>query len=305
MHISLVVKLQWVLIAGLVAVIILQYSVIQRYEKNADEHVKIGAQSQQEIEELTNRPNCTASAMKIVNVPIVQPQQVKIPHGVAVTTFLGAPKWFQNRYSLMVNQVLTMLEDDWVVQIIYDPSQKMALEGISYPGIQRQVRRGNVILTPIPTDMKKIKKNALLLTSWFWRSLVADKVLLFGGTAALCANTPFEVANFTHFDYIGAPWGGYSGQGGEGGVSIRNRATILRAVLELENHASTAQSGGNNGGGKEDAVLVRALLGMGAQVTVASKEVRPLTNHLCKACFRYVCLLILSRSRNGICTCVM
>ena len=92
--------------------------------------------------------------------------------GVAVTTFLGAPKWFQNRYSMMVNQVLALVEGDWIVQIVYDPAVKMALEGIAYAGIRRQIARGRVILTPIPPSMKKIKKNKLLLSSWFWKSLV-------------------------------------------------------------------------------------------------------------------------------------
>jgi hypothetical protein len=213
----------------------------------------------------------------------------KVYGGVAVTTFLGAPKWFQNRYSLMINQVLAMLDDDWLVQIVYDPSQKMAVEGINYPGVQRQIRRGRVALTPVPASMKKVKKNALLLSTWFWESLLAEKVLLFGGTAALCANTPYEVANYTQFDYIGAPWGAFQGRGGEGGVSLRSRTAILTAVRDYSEHAQRA--GPSSNVAKEDAVLVRALLEQGRLVRVATPQVRPVESF----CFRH-CLRVSGRS---------
>jgi len=189
--------------------------------------------------------------------------------GVAVTTFLGAPKWFQNRYTMMVNQVLALVEDDWIVQIVYDPAVKMALEGIAYAGIKRQIARGRVILTPIPASMKKIKKNKLLLSSWFWKSLMAENVLLFGGTAALCANTEFEVSNFTNFDYIGAPWNSYQGKGGEGGITIRKRSVMEALTLQFE---KDSLSGKSTGTAREDTVIVRSLVDWKARL--ANKEVR-------------------------------
>jgi predicted lipase len=69
------------------------------------------------------------------------------PAGVAITTFLGAPKWFQNRYSMMISQVLAVTPLDWKVQIFYNPKKKMALEGIAHSGIARHVASGRVILT--------------------------------------------------------------------------------------------------------------------------------------------------------------
>lgn len=59
--------------------------------------------------------------------------------GVAVTTFLGSPKWYQNRYSMMINQMLATLPEDWAVQIFYQPLNKMAVEGTNYPGITLSV----------------------------------------------------------------------------------------------------------------------------------------------------------------------
>lgn len=64
----------------------------------------------------------------------------------------------------MVNQILAILPSDendsklvvengmyklikrgWVVQIFYNPSKRMSLEGIMYPGIQRHVKQGKVL----------------------------------------------------------------------------------------------------------------------------------------------------------------
>ena len=50
----------------------------------------------------------------------------------------------------------------WVVQIFYQPKNKMSVEGTLYPGIQRLVRRGQVVLTPIPDQYKKLKKKVNL-----------------------------------------------------------------------------------------------------------------------------------------------
>ena len=46
----------------------------------------------------------------------------------------------------------------WIVQIFYQPKNKMSVEGTLYPGIQRLVQRGKVILTPIPEEYRKLKK---------------------------------------------------------------------------------------------------------------------------------------------------
>ena len=69
--------------------------------------------------------------------------------GVAVTVFMGSPKWWQNRYSMMVNQMLAALPSDWAVQIFYNPRKKMAVEATRYPGILRQIEKGNVFLTEV------------------------------------------------------------------------------------------------------------------------------------------------------------
>jgi hypothetical protein len=102
--------------------------------------------------------------------------------GVAVTLFLGSPKWFQNRFSMMVNNINHILPNDWIIQIFYS-NKKMALEAIKYPGIKRLEDKGKVILTEIPEKRfgKNIRKKNLMIEPWLWENMIADRVLMFGG----------------------------------------------------------------------------------------------------------------------------
>eukprot|EP01038_Epipyxis_sp_PR26KG_P015472 gene15472-20876_t len=154
-----------------------------------------------------------------------------IYNGVAVTIFMGSPKWFQNRYSLMVNQILAALPLEWVVQIFYIPTKKMSKEGLKYPGILKNIDLRRVIVTEIPLAMSKKKKNELMKSLWLWKSIVHENVLTFGGNAVLCSNSPFNINDFIgQFDYIGSPWKDFGGIGGNGGLSLRNRTKMLEVI---------------------------------------------------------------------------
>ena len=79
---------------------------------------------------------------------------------------------------MMVNQILAVIDDrnlsnvarggrggGWIVQIFYHPDNKMSVEGTMYPGIQRLIKRGRVVLTPIPLEFKKIDRKSTRLNS--------------------------------------------------------------------------------------------------------------------------------------------
>lgn len=172
--------------------------------------------------------------------------------GVAVTLFLGSPKWFQDRYSMMVNQVIASIPSDWIVQIFFDPSTIMAVKGTQYAGIQKQVSSGRVVLTELPANMTRIKKKDLLKSTWLWENMLAETVLLFGGNGALCANSPFDVHSFSRFDYIGAPWKTAKGSGGSGDISMRKRSVVLQALREIKRTGRETDI-------REDSVLVKYL----------------------------------------------
>lgn len=43
----------------------------------------------------------------------------KVYGGVAATLLLHAPAWFQRRYTMMIQNTVANIPDDWVVQIFY------------------------------------------------------------------------------------------------------------------------------------------------------------------------------------------
>jgi hypothetical protein len=176
-----------------------------------------------------------------VPVPVPAPPLLD---GVAVTIFMGSPKWFQDRYTIMVNQVLTSLPPTWKVQIFYIAGKPMAVEGTRYPGIQKLVRRGRVVLTPFPSEFFRLKKKDVMLQPWLWRSMLADRVLLFGGSTVLCANAADEINAFADMDFLGGPWGAYKGHGGDGALSLRNRTLMVQALETVILEAGAVGAGG-------------------------------------------------------------
>ena len=154
---------------------------------------------------------------------------------------------------MMVNQVISVIGGHrmygnstrrWIVQIFYLPNDAMAMEGISYPGIKTLVRRGQIVLTPIPKEYRKMRRKLLLLQPWVWEAMLSDRVLVFGGNTVLCANSLFKITDFYGFDYIGTPWLSVRGKGGEGYLSLRNRTTMLTVLKDLTDETVKNQIGG-------------------------------------------------------------
>ena len=182
-------------------------------------------------------------------------------NGVSVTLLIGSPKWFSRRFSIMINNMLTAVpSDSWGVQI-FVTGQGTSKEGIDINiGLQRLIAssHGRVFLTMIPAEKVKLygKKRYLYLTDpWFWNSIVADKVLMFSGNGAFCANSHHTIHDFLHYDYIGIPWNYHGRLGGGGEYSIRSRRAML-AALQFQAH---------NGNDKDDFFFVKTLLDMNKQ----------------------------------------
>ena len=151
---------------------------------------------------LTNIKKCDETKM-LGTITSLKKQSSRIG-GVAATIFLGAPKWFQNRYTLMINQVITSIPSDWVVQIFYNDDSHMAREGVNHNGVRKQISNGKIVLTPLPKEFKKIKRNALFVSRWLWANMLSDHVLIFGGTTVPCANSAYNLGDFIgKYDYIG------------------------------------------------------------------------------------------------------
>lgn len=191
--------------------------------------------------------------------------------GVAMTLLLDSPKWFQRRYSVMVANILTNLPATWAVQIFYSGSGQ-SKSGIDInPGLSRMIEQGRVILTTIPQEVLSRKKKKILLMTdkWIWNNVVAEKVLVFGGNSAICANSKLTILDFLEWDWVGSPWynlkkrGQDYGPGGEGGISLRTRQAMIDVIdFELSNIPEGKKAEKELTFGQEDHFFVSRLIMM-------------------------------------------
>lgn len=86
--------------------------------------------------------------------------------------------------------------------------------------------------------------NELLTSEWFYDQIEADKILIFQCDAFIRKG---NIKDFLRYDYVGAPWIGvslevagkkYTTQVGNGGLSLRDKETMLRIIRlpELQPH---------------------------------------------------------------------
>jgi hypothetical protein len=203
----------------------------------------------------------------------------KSPEGVAASLLSHAPTWFQRRYyTVMIQNADANIPDDWLIQIFYTQDGQ-SLKGLEINrGIQRLVSIGRVILTEIPAHVLKVKKRKyeLMTEKWIWENMLAEKVLLFGGNSVICSNSPHKITDFLHYDYIGAPWNAYKGQGGDGGISLRSKSIMLAVIdYELEKHTTNeAKQEAYKHWGQEDHFFVSRLVEMTKKKIPSIQNVR-------------------------------
>jgi hypothetical protein len=191
--------------------------------------------------------------------------QIKLYDGVAVSLFLHTPTWFQRRYTVMVRNIRANLPSNWAIQIFYT-GKGQSLNGINInKGLQRMIENKEIIVTFLPENIGKLKRKQYEVWTerWIWENMVADHVLTFGGNAVLCGNSPRVITDFIHFDYIGAPWNFKKGVGGDGGISLRNRKTIVSVIdYELSKTDILSRDTAYKSWGQEDIFFVSRMMEM-------------------------------------------
>ena len=162
----------------------------------------------------------------------IKPHEIR---GVAVTLMLHAPKWFQRRYTMMIQNVHSNIPNNWVIQVFYTGVGQSQLGVDLNRGLQKFIDSGRLVFTIIPPHVLavKTKRFEMMTDLWFWQNMLANKVLIFGGNAVICSNSPHSIDQFTRFDYIGSPWSAMKGFGGDGGISIRSR-DLMVTVIQYE-----------------------------------------------------------------------
>ena len=68
--------------------------------------------------------------------------------------------------------------------------------------------------------------NEILTSSWFWKSLTYDKILIFQHDSRMLRE---GIEEFLEYDYVGAPWG-FQMHGGNGGFSLRSKQAMIDII---------------------------------------------------------------------------
>ena len=135
-------------------------------------------------------------------------------------------------YAPLILHFASVLGPEWPIFIFttHDEVPKSA-------AFQRALETKRIWIHRLPdsTDFKnRDAVSEFFTTSWFWEQLAPAKhVLLFQSDSIICSNSPVNIENFLEYDFVGAPIDPNRGMGDEGmngGLSLRNRTTILDII---------------------------------------------------------------------------
>ncbi|GAM84910.1 hypothetical protein ANO11243_029120 [Dothideomycetidae sp. 11243] len=100
----------------------------------------------------------------------------------------------------------------------------------SIPTLKRLIDAGKLETQYLPTNVTTKSQEALSVfftDNWTYSKLLrpAEVILLYQNDAILCSNSDRNVNEWSHYPWVGAPWG-FLDYGGNGGLSIRNRSAL-------------------------------------------------------------------------------
>ena len=124
------------------------------------------------------------------------------------------------------------------IQLFHGTTNK---EFILQSGIAKHISSGSVVLTAMDTVKLDARHyNSILLSTEFWRAVRGrEKVLIFQTDSICCSNSPYTLADFSDFDYVGSSWeslrpSGLIIDGGCGGFSLRDWQATMRCLRHYD-----------------------------------------------------------------------
>ncbi|RKO88161.1 hypothetical protein BDK51DRAFT_7122, partial [Blyttiomyces helicus] len=156
------------------------------------------------------------------------------------------------------------LADDWGFHIFNSPENDDMLRE-SVP-IRRMLETGKLNITNMPSYFefgRSEKTSRLLADPWIWEQLRPEQenILFFQLDSIICSRSNQTPEDYFEYDWVGAPWPYSESPGGNGGLSIRKRSMLLKAIRDVPRLIKEA----------EDFYYSRAIRLVGGNV--ASKDV--------------------------------
>lgn len=118
---------------------------------------------------------------------------------------------------------------DWRFQLFVYPDVSPAFRTDAF--VAAELENGRLEITPRPrlgyTEFARAQ-----LDPAYWEPVHGDRILSFQSDSVPCSHTPYEITDFYNYSYVGAPWCDFSVRGGNSGLSLRNKTTIIRMLRE-------------------------------------------------------------------------
>jgi hypothetical protein len=154
----------WVLGAALVLSLFLNYTLLHRQSlhHHHKEHEEKGHDKGEKMKQLSKTMKRSDQVTELESIRSHHEHQTQVD-GVAVALLLHAPKWFQRRYTVMVQSVFNVIPSTWKVQLFYTPSGASQVGIDLNRGLRRMIDDGKVVLTPIDPEVWSQRKKRIEL----------------------------------------------------------------------------------------------------------------------------------------------
>ena len=116
------------------------------------------------------------------------------------------------------------LDRDWRFQfIVYTGVPHFFLND---PLVQEEMENGRLEIFERPPLEYKAFARAQLQPE-YWEQMHGDRVLLFQADSVPCSGTIYKISDFYNYTYVGAPWCFLYVDGGNSGLSMRNKTAFI------------------------------------------------------------------------------
>eukprot|EP00667_Euglena_gracilis_P019503 EG_transcript_20900 len=173
--------------------------------------------------------NCTSTLCQQCLLGRLPPAPRSVSHAAVIVEPRPTPHLLT-----VMNNFLRELPSDWPVHVHHSPANLNLLCTHFAPFVhQRRVLLTNIIVNASSTSASWY--NTLMLRPAFWSSCPAAKVLIFQTDSVICKSRSRQLKDFLQYDYVGAPQHGRKVMHQNGGLSLRNKASMLRALRSCSN----------------------------------------------------------------------
>ena len=118
---------------------------------------------------------------------------------------------------------------DWRIQLFVYPDVAPAFRDDAF--VAAELESGRLEITP-RARLSSVQLARAQLDPAYWEPVHGDRILVVQSDAVPCSHTPYRISDFYNYSYVGAPWCYFSVRGGNSGLSLRNKTTIINMLRD-------------------------------------------------------------------------